>query len=129
MKIIISNASNLPLYQQIKEQIKSAIFKGDIKEGEKLPSIRGLANDLRVSVLTTKRVYMELEAEGFIITKAGKGSYVAPDNLELLLESKRRVVEEKLTETWNVARNLGISKKELYDMMDLIFDEEEINNE
>ncbi|MBE1443753.1 GntR family transcriptional regulator [Paenibacillus sp. OAS669] len=98
-------------------------MRGELTEGELLPSIRALANDLRVSVLTTRRVYDELEAEGFITTKAGKGSYVAQGNLELLRESKRRMVEEKLTEAWNAARSLGISKSELYQMMDLLFEE------
>lgn len=125
MKIIVSNSSEQPLYQQIKEQIKTAIISGELKEGEPLPSIRALANDLHVSVLTTKRVYDELESEGFIITKAGKGSFVAPENLELLRESKRRMVEIKLSEAWETARSLGISKDELYSMMDLIFEEEE----
>ncbi|MDF2884455.1 MAG: GntR family transcriptional regulator [Clostridiaceae bacterium] len=125
MKIIVSNISEQPLYQQIKEQIKTAIISGELKEGEPLPSIRALANELHVSVLTTKRVYDELESEGFIITKAGKGSFVAPENLELLRESKRRMVEIKLSEAWETARSLGISKNELYSMMDLIFEEEE----
>jgi GntR family transcriptional regulator len=125
MKIIVTNVSDLPLYQQIKEQIKTAILCGELKEGESLPSIRALANDLHVSVLTTKRVYDELESEGFIITKAGKGSFVGPENLELLRESKRRMVEIKLTEAWETARSLGISKSELYSMMDLIFEEED----
>ena len=78
MKIILNNGSDQPLYQQIKDQIKTSIFNNEFKEGEQLPSIRSLANDLNVSVLTTKRVYAELEAEGFIITRVGKGSYVAP---------------------------------------------------
>lgn len=125
MNIIISNVSDKPLYEQIKEQIKNAIISGELKEGEALPSIRGLANDLHVSVLTTRRVYDELEAEGFVITKAGKGSFVAPGNLELLRESKRRMVETKLSEAWETARSLGISKKELYAMMDLLFEEDE----
>lgn len=125
MKIIVSNISDQPLYQQIKEQIKVGILQSELKEGELLPSIRVLANDIHVSVLTTKRVYDELESEGFIITKAGKGSFVAPENLELLRESKRRMVEIKLTEAWRTARSLGISKNELYSMMDLIFEEED----
>ncbi|GIP41305.1 GntR family transcriptional regulator [Paenibacillus sp. J31TS4] len=125
MKIIISNASDPPIYQQIKNQIKDAILQGELKEGELLPSIRALANDLKVSVLTTRRVYDELESEGFITTKAGKGSFVAKENFELLLESKRRMVEVKLTEAWETARLLGIRKSELYAMMDLLFEEEE----
>ena len=125
MKIIISNVSDQPLYLQIKEQIKAAILRGELQAGELLPSIRALATDLNVSVLTTRRVFEELEAEGFIITKAGKGSFVAPDNLELLLESKRLMVEAKLIEAWEIARNLGISREELYSMMDLIFEEDD----
>lgn len=125
MNIIISNVSDKPLYEQIKEQIKNAIISGELKEGEGLPSIRALANDLHVSVLTTRRVYDELESEGFVITKAGKGSFVAPENLELLRESKRRMVETKLLEAWETAKSLGISKKELYSMMDLLFEEDE----
>ncbi|GAA3412561.1 GntR family transcriptional regulator [Paenibacillus hodogayensis] len=123
MKIIISNASDPPIYQQIKNQIKDAILHGELQEGEMLPSIRALANDLHVSVLTTRRVYDELEAEGFITTRAGKGSFVAKENVELLLESKRHMVEVKLTEAWNTARSLGIGKDELYAMMDLLFEE------
>lgn len=125
MNIIISNVSDKPLYEQIKEQIKNAIISGELKEGEALPSIRALANDLHVSVLTTRRVYDELESEGFVITRAGKGSFVAPENLELLRESKRRMVETKLLEAWETARSLGISKKELYSMMDLLFEEDD----
>ena len=96
MKIILKNSSEQPLYQQIKDQIKGAILRQELKEGEKLPSIRSLANDLHVSVLTTKRVYEELEKEGFIITIVGKGSFVASENMEMLLESKRHLVEKKL---------------------------------
>lgn len=127
MKIIISNTSDLPLYQQIKDQIKASILQDELKAGDLLPSIRSLANDLHVSVLTTKRVYDELESEGFITTKAGRGSFVAPENLELLRESKRRLVEVKLSEAWETARSLGIRKSELYSMMDLLFDEEDQN--
>lgn len=125
MKIIISNASDLPIYEQVKEQIKDAILRGELKEGELLPSIRALANDLRVSVLSTRRVYNELESEGFVISKAGKGTFVATENLELLQESKRHMVEVKLTEAWKTARSLGISKNELYAMMDILFEEED----
>ena len=127
MKIIIANVSDQPLYQQIKDQIKDAIFRNELKEGEILPSIRALANDIRVSVLTTRRVYDELQSEGFIITKVGKGSFVASQNLELLRESKRHLVEVKLTDAWKTARLLNISKSELYSMMDLLFEEEDIN--
>ena len=126
MKIIIKNASDQPLYQQIKDQIKDAILSNEVNEGELLPSIRSLANDLQVSVLTTKRVYAELESEGYIITRVGKGTYVASENLELLAESKRLMVESKLTEVWKMSRSLGIDKEELYSMMDLLFEEEDV---
>lgn len=125
MKIIISNVSDPPIYQQIKDQIKDAILYGELKEGELLPSIRALANDLHVSVLTTRRVYDELESEGFITTRPGKGSFVAKENLDLLLESKRHMVEVKLTEAWHTARALGISKEELVAMMEILFEEED----
>lgn len=125
MKIVISNSSEIPIYQQIKDQIRDAILYGELSEGKQLPSIRSLANDLRVSVLTTRRVYDELETEGFIISKAGKGSFVATENLELLRESKRHFVEQKLSEAWMAACSLGISKEELYSMMDILFEEGE----
>lgn len=125
MKIIIKNVSDQPLYQQIKDQIKTSILQQELKEGEQLPSIRSLANDLHVSVLTTKRVYEELEKEGFIITKAGKGSYVAPENLDMMLESKRHMVETQLMEAWKTAKMVGITKKEFYLMMDLLIEEDD----
>ncbi|MEH7107953.1 GntR family transcriptional regulator [Bacillus sp. JJ1764] len=125
MKIIIKNTSEQPLYQQIKEQIKGGILRKELKEGEKLPSIRKLANDLQVSVLTTKRVYDELESEGFIITQVGKGSFVASENIDMLTESKRHMIEKKLLEVWQMAKTFGITKEELTLMMDIIFEEGE----
>jgi GntR family transcriptional regulator len=125
MKIIIQNRSNQPLYQQIKEQMKQAIMTGDLKGGERLPTIRALANDLHVSVLTTKKAYSELEEEGFITTRVGKGSFVAPENLDLLIESKRQMVEAKLSEACKMAHQLGIHSDELHEMLDLLFDEED----
>lgn len=125
MKIIIKNVSDQPLYQQIKEQIKGGILRQELKEGEQLPSIRSLANDLHVSVLTTKRVYDELEKEGFIVSKVGKGSFVAPENLDMLSETKRHMLEKKLAEVWKMAKTLGITKEELNLMMDIIFEEED----
>jgi Predicted transcriptional regulators len=124
MRIILKNKSDLPLYQQIEEQIKTAILNGEFKQGEQLPSIRALANDLQVSVLTTKRVYTDLENEGFILSRVGKGSFVAPENLELYLESKRRMVETKLSEVCHLARQLGIKPEELHTMLDLLMEEE-----
>jgi GntR family transcriptional regulator len=124
MKIIIRNLSDRPLYQQIKDQVRAAILRGELPEGELLPSIRALATDLRVSVLTTKKAYDELEAEGFVVTVAGKGTYVARENMELFRESKRYEVELKLHEVWRVACSLGIGKEELLAMMNLVMEEE-----
>lgn len=95
MKILISNTSDTPLYQQIKDQIKDAILKEELVEGDALPSIRAFANDLKVSVLTIRRVYEELEQERFIVSQVGIGTFVSTSNLELLRDSKRRLVEQK----------------------------------
>lgn len=124
MHILVSNASDKPLYQQIKEQIKDAVLKGELAEGELLPSIRSFANDLQVSVLTVRRVYDELEQEGFICSQAGRGTFVSAGNIELLRDSKRRVVEVQLQEAIHNAKLFGISKDELNAMMDILYEEE-----
>lgn len=125
MNVIISNTSDKPLYLQIKEQIKEAILKGELQEGDLLPSVRAFANDIGVSVLTTRRVYDELEQEGFAISQAGRGTFVAMGNLELLRDSKRRVVEEDMQKAIHNAKLFGITKEELQKMMDILFEEEE----
>lgn len=94
MNIIISNTSDSPLYQQIKDQIKDAILKGDLVEGDALPSIRGFANDLKVSVLTIRRVYDELEKEGFVTSQVGIGTFVSASNIDLIRDTKHRIVEQ-----------------------------------
>lgn len=124
MKILISNTTDKPLYQQIEEQLKDAIFKGELKEGDALPSIRSFANDLKVSVLTIRRVYDELEAEGFVTSQVGIGTFISAGNLELLRDSKRRLVEQKMQDMILSAKTLEISKQELMDMMDILYDEE-----
>ena len=124
MKILISNTSDLPLYQQIKEQIKDAILKEELVEGEALPSIRSFANDLKVSVLTIRRVYDELETEGFITSQVGIGTFVSASNLELLKDAKRRLVEQKMAELIQTAKSLKINKEELNAMMDILYDEQ-----
>lgn len=124
MKILISNTSDQPLYQQIKTQLKDAIFKGELIEGDALPSIRSFANDLRVSVLTIRRVYEELEQEGFITSQVGIGTFVAAGNLELLRDSKRRLVEQKMQDMIQTAKTLQISKEELTAMMDILYEED-----
>lgn len=124
MKILISNTSDKPLYQQIKDQIKDAILKEELKQGDSLPSIRAFANDLKVSVLTIRRVYEELEQEGFVISQVGIGTSVSASNLELLRDSKRRFVEEKMIDMIQTAKTLKISKEELNTMMDILYGED-----
>jgi len=125
MNIIISNSSAEPLYEQIVRQIKNQIIMGGLKPGESLPSIRTLAKDLHISVITTKRAYEELEKEGFIETVAGKGSFVAGQNKELLKEKRLRIVEEKLTEVILESKALGIEFYELQEMLELLYGEVE----
>ncbi|MCO5492777.1 GntR family transcriptional regulator [Enterococcus faecalis] len=124
MKILISNTSDAPLYQQIKEQIIDAILKGELVEGDPLPSIRAFANDLKVSVLTIRRVYDDLEKEGFVNSQVGIGTFVSASNVELLRDSKRRLVEQKMLEMIQTAKSLGITQQELNDMMNILFKEE-----
>ena len=124
MRVVISNSSEAPLYQQIKEQIKDAILKGEFAEGDALPSIRAFANDLKVSVLTIRRVYDELEGEGFVTSQVGIGTFVSTGNVELLRDSKRRLVEKKMLDMIQTAKSLGISKDELNAMMDILYEEE-----
>lgn len=124
MKILISNTSETPLYQQIKEQIIDAILKEELVEGDTLPSIRAFANDLKVSVLTIRRVYDDLEKEGFVNSQVGIGTFVSTSNVELLRDSKRRLVEQKMLDMIQTAKSLGITKQELNDMMNILFEEE-----
>ena len=124
MKIVISNTSESPLYQQIKDQIKDAILREELTEGDALPSIRAFANDLKVSVLTIRRVYDELEQEGFVTSQVGIGTFVSTGNVELLRDSKRRLVEKKMLDMIQTAKSLNISKDELNAMMDILYEEE-----
>ena len=120
MDIIISNASNRPIYDQIASQMKALIMTGELAEGQQLPSIRALANDLRISVITTKRAYADLEAQGFIETVQGKGSFVAGGNAELMREEHLRRIEELLGRAADEAKTAGVSVAELHDMLDLV---------
>lgn len=124
MHIIIANSSSEPIYQQIVTQIKNLILKGDLTEAEGLPSIRLLAKELQISVITTKRAYEELERDGYIETVGGKGSFVAAQNTELLLEKRLRVVEEKVIEAIDAARTAGIKPEDLLAMFKLLLDEQ-----
>lgn len=125
MEIIISNASNKPIYEQIADQVKAAILAGELAEGEQLPSIRALASSLRVSVITTKRAYTDLEAAGFIETVQGKGSFVAGGNMELIREERMRSVESLLTRAIADGRAAGLSDGELKEMFNLLMESDD----
>lgn len=122
MDIVISNASGKPIYEQICDQIKAAIVKGELAEGQQLPSIRALANSLRVSAITTKRAYADLEAAGLIETVQGKGTYVAGGNAELIREEQMREVEELLAKTVERGRAIGLTDAELAEMLALMLE-------
>lgn len=117
MEIIISNSSNQPIYEQIVWQIKSQIMAGDLTAGEQLPSIRALANSLRVSAITTKRAYADLESQGFIETVQGKGSFVAGGSDELLREERLLEIEGRLAQAIDAGRGLGLADEDLIEMM------------
>lgn len=123
MNIIISNSADTPIYDQIAEQIKSHIINGDLKDGEALPSIRNLAKELHISVITTKRAYEELEREGYIVSIPGKGSFVSAQNKELLKEARIRIVEDKLLEAVTAAKTIDISLDELQEMLKILYEE------
>ena len=124
MDIIISNSSNIPLYEQVKEQIKNKIVSNELKTGELLPSIRSLAKDLRISVITTKNAYEELEREGYVETIPGKGTYVANKNKELIKEEQLQKIEGLIDTAVSIAKISGISKEEIREMIDILFEEE-----
>jgi GntR family transcriptional regulator len=125
MKVIIANSSPDPIYEQITRQVKAQIISGDLAEGQVLPSIRRLAHDLQISVITTKRAYDELEKEGFINTVGGKGTFVAVQNPELLREKKMKIVEEKLAQAVDEAKLMGIGEDQIVHMLQLLFQEDE----
>jgi len=124
LKIIISNSSPDPIYEQVAKQIKAQIISGDLAEGDALPSIRKLAMELQISVITTKRAYEDLQKEGFIDTVSGKGCFVAMQNKELLREKKMKTVEDLLSDAVSEAKKLGISFKEIKEMLELLYNEE-----
>ncbi|GLY12368.1 GntR family transcriptional regulator [Bacillus badius] len=123
MKIIISNSSKEPIYEQITNQIKSFILAGELREGAAIPSMRKLAKDLQVSVITTKRAYEELEKAGFIYSIVGKGSFVAEQNVEVMREKKLRVIEEQLSAVIANSREMGLSLDELQQLMKILYEE------
>ncbi|MGE7921317.1 GntR family transcriptional regulator [Viridibacillus sp. NPDC093762] len=123
MQIIISNSSKEPIYEQITHQIKSSILAGELQEGSAIPSMRNLAKDLQISVITTKRAYEELEKAGFIYSIVGKGSFVAEQNLEVIREKKLKVIEEQLSAVITNSREIGLSLDELKQLLKILYEE------
>jgi GntR family transcriptional regulator len=123
MRILLSNSSDVPIYVQIVEQIRRQVLNDELKSGDSLPSIRILARDLHISVITTKRAYEELEHAGFIHTVPGKGSFIADQNPALLREHRLAIVEAKLTEALDEARLLGLSLEEISTLLNTLAEE------
>ena len=123
LNLIISNSSGRPIYEQITDQIKACILSGELSEGQALPSMRALARDLHISVITTKRAYEDLERDGFVVVVAGKGCFVAPRNLELMREEKRKQVEQILEKAVEQAKAASISLEELGEMLSLLYED------
>ena len=124
MNIFIDNRSGAPIYDQIYSQIKSAVISGELKENDALPSIRSLAKDLRISVVTTKRAYDELEREGIVYTLPAKGCFVASQNTELLKEHNLKKIEEYITEIKNLGAACQLSKNDIIDMINIVYEQE-----
>ena len=126
MELIIRNTAGQPIYDQISSQIKAQIIAGALQPGEALPSIRALAKDLKISVITTKRAYDELEAEGFVTTVAGKGCFVAEKNMELVREHQLKTLEAQLSAAAKTARDCGVTTEELLNMLRILLEEESL---
>ncbi len=122
MDIIISNSDKKPIYEQISSQIKNLILKGSLKEGDALPSMRALAQELRISVITTKRAYEELERDGFIVTSTGRGSFVAGMNLDFIREEQLRRAEEHLQKSVDIAKSSSITLDELIEILNTLYE-------
>ncbi len=123
MKIIINHSSMVPIYEQIVDQIKTLIRDGELKENDNLPSVRSLAKELKISALTVKKAYDNLEAEGFTVTVHGKGTYVAAANAELLLEEQKKEVEADLEMAIQKGRRCGISDEDIRTLFEMILEE------
>lgn len=122
MNIILSNSNGIPIFEQIENAIKEAIFSNELKEEDMLPSVRNLANDLKISFLTVKRAYDELEKAGFIKTIQGKGSFVAPKNLELIKEEKLKEIQDYIEKVYNISKIANISEDEVKELFKMIFE-------
>lgn len=123
MTIIINNSSLQPIYEQIVSQIKEMIMKGELQENQMLPSVRALSKDIKISALTVKKAYDELEAEGFILTVHGKGSFVTSANQEIMLEEKKKEVEQLLEQAIRKGRSCGMSSQELTELYQLVLED------
>lgn len=123
MDIIISNSSDKPIYEQITSQIKNMILTGTLREGAPLPSMRLLAKELRISVITTKRAYEDLERDGFIETVVGKGSFVAKKNAQFVREEILKVAQEHIKQAVDAAKSGGITAEELHEMLDILYED------
>ena len=124
MNIIISNNSSVPIFEQIENAIKQAIFSNELKEEEMLPSVRNLANDLKISFLTVKRAYDELEKAGFIKSVQGKGTFVAPKNIELIKEEKLKEIQDYIEKIYDISKISNISEEEIKELFKMIFEED-----
>ena len=124
MNIILSNSSTLPIYEQIKIAIKEAIFSNELKEEEMLPSVRAMANELKISFLTVKRAYDELEQEGYIKTLPGKGSFVSPKNLELIKEEKLKEIQDLIEKIYEISKISNITANDVKEIFKIIFEED-----
>ena len=125
LKIVVSNRSGVPIYEQIKTQVKEAVFSGELKEDDLLPSIRQLARDLKISVITTTRAYNDLQEEGFVVNVQGKGCYVLPQNTELVRETALRKVEDGLEAAITAAKTGNIAKDEVFEILNVLYREKD----
>lgn len=123
MNIILNNASMVPIYEQLMDQIKVKIIEGELKENEPLPSVRVLSAELKISSLTVKKAYDYLEDEGFVITVHGKGTYVAETNRDIAMEARKKAVEDDLTKSLEKARAIGLSNNEITEMIQIIMED------
>lgn len=123
MQILISNSSKEPIYQQIKHQVKEKVLSGELTEGDALPSMRQLAKDLHISVITTKRAYEELEKEGFIYSITGKGSFIAEQNPDIMKEKKLATIEDKLVQVIANSKELGLSLQDIKEWLTILYEE------
>lgn len=122
MKIIIKNGSAVPIYEQIKNAIRDEILKGNLKSGEKLPSVRAMARELSISILTVKKAYDELESEGFIESRQGLGTFVGKEDPNLRLEEKQKKLEAALLEGVRISKDIGMEKTDLFELLEYLYE-------